>query len=130
VSAETARFAYSRIAPGLADALDGPRTMPLIAPRPLLVLNGELDPRCPLGGLERVVRATRAAYDEAEGGGEEGDRAAASAFHAFARVGAAHECGEEMLATLASWLDATLDPGDGGARRTFRLADERGWREL
>ena len=132
VSAETARFAYSRIAPGLADALDGPRTMPLIAPRPLLVLNGELDPRCPLGGLERVVRATRAAYDEAEegGGGEGGDRAAASAFRAFARVGAAHECGEEMLATLASWLDATLDPGDGGARRTFRLADERGWREL
>ena len=111
VSAETARFAYSRIAPGLADALDGPRTMPLIAPRPLLVLNGELDPRCPLGGLERVVRATRAAYDEAEegGGGEGGDRAAASAFRAFARVGAAHECGEEMLATLASWLDATLD---------------------
>ena len=45
-------------------------------------------------------------------------------------LGAAHECGEEMLATLASWLDATLDPGDGGARRTFRLADERGWREL
>ena len=134
VSAETARFAYSRIAPGLADALDGPRTMPLIAPRPLLLLNGEIDPRCPLGGLERVVRATRAAYDEAEGGGGdgEGDRAAAaSAFRAFARVGAAHECGEEMLATLASWLDATLDPGDdGGARRTFRLADERGWREL
>ena len=57
------REVYRRIVPGLCDDLDGPRTMPLVAPRPLLVVNGELDPRCPLGGLERVVAAIRIAYD-------------------------------------------------------------------
>lgn len=35
-------------AAGLLQHYDAPQSLPLIAPRPLLVANGELDPRCPL----------------------------------------------------------------------------------
>jgi hypothetical protein len=38
---------------------------PLIAPRPLLAINGELDPRTPAPGLKLAVDATRAAYQSA-----------------------------------------------------------------
>ena len=47
VDAELVGAVYRRICPGLIDELDGPSSLPLIAPRPLLVVNGELDPRCP-----------------------------------------------------------------------------------
>nr|GMC46601.1 putative esterase YitV [Ipomoea batatas] len=43
---------WDRIAPGLASQFDSPYTVPVISPRPLLILNGEEDPRCPLAGLE------------------------------------------------------------------------------
>jgi hypothetical protein len=38
--------------------------LPLIAPRPLLVINGDSDPRTPVPGLELCVAAARAAYDQ------------------------------------------------------------------
>ena len=41
---------------------DGPAMVPLIAPRPLLAINGELDPRTPLPGLQECVDAAQAAY--------------------------------------------------------------------
>ena len=34
--------------PGLLERYDAPYSLPLIAPRPMLVANGELDPRCPM----------------------------------------------------------------------------------
>lgn len=56
---------YSRIAPGLDREFDGPAMAPLISPRPLLSINGELDPRTPLPGLELCNQAARAAYHAA-----------------------------------------------------------------
>ncbi len=56
---------YSRVAPGIDREFDGPSMVPLIAPRPLLAINGELDPRTPLPGLNLCVDATRAAYKAA-----------------------------------------------------------------
>ncbi|KAH9615381.1 hypothetical protein KSS87_012228 [Heliosperma pusillum] len=43
---------WDRINPGLTSQFDAPYTIPAIAPRPLLILNGEEDPRCPLPGLD------------------------------------------------------------------------------
>ena len=37
---------WNKINPGLLGSLDAPSSLRLIAPRPLLVVNGELDPRC------------------------------------------------------------------------------------
>ncbi len=56
---------YSRVAPGLDREFDGPAMVPLIAPRPLLSINGEIDPRTPRPGLDLCVDAARAAYQAA-----------------------------------------------------------------
>jgi predicted esterase len=56
---------YSRVAPGLDREFDGPAMVPLIAPRPLLSINGELDPRTPLPGVQLCADAARAAYKAA-----------------------------------------------------------------
>ncbi|GFS40297.1 alpha/beta-Hydrolases superfamily protein [Actinidia rufa] len=52
IDKEVVEKVWDRIAPGLASKFDSPYTIPIIAPRPLLILNGEKDPRCPIGGLE------------------------------------------------------------------------------
>jgi dienelactone hydrolase len=53
---------YERVAPGLDREFDGPAMVPLIAPRPLLSINGEIDPRTPRPGLDLCADAARAAY--------------------------------------------------------------------
>jgi len=56
------RTFYGRVAPGIDGRFDGPAMVPLIAPRPLLAINGEMDPRTPLPGVELCAEPTRAAY--------------------------------------------------------------------
>ena len=53
---------YDRVAPGLAGQFDGPAMVRLIAPRPLLAINGDSDARTPLPGLEECAAAARPAY--------------------------------------------------------------------
>jgi hypothetical protein len=56
------RAFYDRIAPGIYGQFDGPAMLPLIAPRPLLAINGDIDPRTPLPGLTECAEAARTAY--------------------------------------------------------------------
>jgi len=51
VDAELFKLVLDKITPGLLDTYDAPRSLPLIAPRPLLVVNGELDHRCPIAAV-------------------------------------------------------------------------------
>lgn len=60
--AEFVRRFYDRIAPGIYGKFDAPAMLPLIAPRPLLAINGDSDPRTPLPGLNACADAARAAY--------------------------------------------------------------------
>ena len=53
---------YDRVVPGIYNQFDGPRMLPLIAPRPLLVINGDSDPRTPLPGVMECAAAARQAY--------------------------------------------------------------------
>jgi dienelactone hydrolase len=59
---EFVRAFYDRVAPGIDDRFDGPAMLPLIAPRPLLAINGEVDDRTPLPGLEECAAAAHSAY--------------------------------------------------------------------
>jgi hypothetical protein len=52
-------------APVAAAFYDAPASLPCIAPRALLVANGERDPRCPLTGVREAVVGAMAAYDAA-----------------------------------------------------------------
>jgi dienelactone hydrolase len=62
VSADFVRKFYDRVVPGIYDHFDGPQMLPLIAPRPLLVVNGDSDPRTPLPGLMECVENALLAY--------------------------------------------------------------------
>jgi dienelactone hydrolase len=64
--AEFVRTFYAKVAPGIDGKFDAPAMVPLIAPRPLLSINGEVDPRTPLPGLELCAEAARAAYRAAK----------------------------------------------------------------
>jgi dienelactone hydrolase len=56
---------YDRVVPGIYDQFDGPAMLPLIAPRPLLVINGDSDDKTPLPGVKFAADAARAAYEKA-----------------------------------------------------------------
>jgi dienelactone hydrolase len=53
---------YDRVVPGIYSAFDGPKMLPLIAPRPLLVVNSDRDKNCPLPGVEECAIAAQTAF--------------------------------------------------------------------
>lgn len=60
--ADFVRRFYARIVPGIDGEFDGPGMLPLIAPRPLLVINGDSDANTPLAGVRLAVAAARPGY--------------------------------------------------------------------
>jgi hypothetical protein len=63
--AASVREFYDRVAPGLVDLYDCPDMLPLIAPRPLIVLSGTQDPRNPIASVQLAIDAASAAYTQA-----------------------------------------------------------------
>jgi dienelactone hydrolase len=53
---------YDRVVPGIYGEFDGPAMLPLIAPRPLLVINSDSDPNTPLPGVREAATAAQQAY--------------------------------------------------------------------
>jgi dienelactone hydrolase len=65
LSADFVRKFCDRVVPGVYKEFDGPEMLPLIAPRPLLVINGDSDPRTPLPGVMDCATRARQAYANA-----------------------------------------------------------------
>ena len=101
VNARFMRRFYDRIAPGLVDRFDGPAMLPLIAPRPLLVVSGDSDPRSPLGGVREAVASGQRAYAEA---------GASEKLHFLLQADAAHEVTPEASRAAIDWLVRWLNP--------------------
>ena len=59
---------YDRVAPGIYGEFDGPAMVPLIAPRPLFIINSDTDTHTPLPGVNLCVDTTRRAYHDAGAG--------------------------------------------------------------
>lgn len=53
---------YARVVPGIDGQFDGPAMLPLIAPRPLLVINSDSDANTPIAGVRLAVDAARLTY--------------------------------------------------------------------
>ena len=128
VTPELVERVYDAICPGLTTFLDGPRTFPLIAPRPMLIVNGELDPRNPLEGVRGLVAATRRAYES---------KKKPKNFVAVAQRGTSHACTPQMLALADAWLDwrlrpaaAFCDENTAEAAVAEALRDAETWLEL
>jgi dienelactone hydrolase len=56
---------YDRVVSGIYGEFDGPAMLPLIAPRPLLVINSDSDNHTPLPGVKACVAAARPVYHAA-----------------------------------------------------------------
>lgn len=89
------RHFYTRTNPGIVDRFDGPAMVPLIAPRALLVINGDSDPRTPQPGLKLCIDATRAAYHAA---------GVADKFTFILQPNTAHKVNPESVVAARQWL--------------------------
>ena len=116
VTPEVVAAVWDRLLPGMLESYDSHDCLPSIAPRALCIVNGALDPRCPMEGLSGALRSTRDQY--AALGCEE-------QFDCWVEEGVAHECTRRMQAVATAWLlhslDVEVDPnfgagGAGGAR--------------
>ncbi|KAJ7965972.1 alpha/beta-Hydrolases superfamily protein [Quillaja saponaria] len=99
IDREVVEKVWDRIAPGLAAQFDSPYTIPVIAPRPLLILNGAEDPRCPLSGLEIPKSKACKAYREAN---------SLDNFKLIAQPGIGHQMTSLMVKEASDWFDRFL----------------------
>ena len=53
---------YARVVPGIDGQFDGPVMLSLIAPRPLLVVNGDSDANTPIAGVRLAVKTAQPLY--------------------------------------------------------------------
>jgi dienelactone hydrolase len=56
---------YARVVPGIDGQFDGPAMLAAIAPRPLLVINGDSDANTPVAGVRMSVATAKPFYDAA-----------------------------------------------------------------
>jgi fermentation-respiration switch protein FrsA (DUF1100 family) len=66
VDAAFVRKFYDKVAPGIYGQFDGPSMITLIAPRPLLAINGANDLRTPPEGVNECLDAARPLYHAAK----------------------------------------------------------------
>lgn len=62
VDAAFVRRFYDRVSPGIYGDFDAGSMLALIAPRPVLVINGDSDARTPLPGVQQAVESARRTY--------------------------------------------------------------------
>lgn len=62
INKENVRLVWAKLIPGITGEFDCPSMLRLFAPRPLLLLNNERDPNCPLEGAKVAFEAATNAY--------------------------------------------------------------------
>jgi dipeptidyl aminopeptidase/acylaminoacyl peptidase len=67
-SVDFVREFYARVAPGIDGPFDGPAMLAAIAPRPLLVINGDSDANTPIAGVRLAVATAKPLYEAAKAG--------------------------------------------------------------
>lgn len=101
VDREVCLALWGKVLPGITDRFDCPSMLRLFAGRSLLILNGELDPNCPIEGAEVAIAAARSAFHEA--GGD--DR-----LQVMIARGVGHTVTPEQHEAALGWLVARLRP--------------------
>ena len=92
---------YDRVVPGIYGQFDGPAMLPLIAPCPLLVIVGEIDPRTPLPGVEECAAAARKAY---------AGQSAEEKFVLRVQKSTGHKVNQDSLEAAIVWFEQWLKP--------------------
>jgi dienelactone hydrolase len=92
---------YDRVVPGIYSEFDGPKILPLIVPRPLLVISSDLDKNNPLPGLEECVAAAQKTY---------GADDATNCFSVIIQKNAGHQVKPESERAAIAWFVKWLKP--------------------
>jgi dienelactone hydrolase len=66
VNARVCRELWNKVIPGILGPFDCPSMLRLFAARPMLILNGDQDPNCPIGGARVAFSAAEKAYTDAK----------------------------------------------------------------
>jgi dienelactone hydrolase len=101
VNAAFVRKFYDRVAPGIYGQFDAPAMLPLIAPRPHLVINGDSDPRTPLAGVRESAATAERAYAAA---------GAKDKFVLRVLTDVGHENTPEIEREMVAWFERWLSP--------------------
>ncbi len=101
IDVDYVRRFYDRAVPGIYGEFDATEMLPAIAPRPLLVVNGDSDPKTPLPALRLIETTTKQAYVAA---------AATENFVLRIQPNTGHSVTEASLAATLDWFVAHLKP--------------------
>ncbi|KAI3781539.1 hypothetical protein L2E82_11556 [Cichorium intybus] len=101
IDKEVVEKVWDRIAPGLTSKFESIYTVPVIAPRPLLILNGQIDPRCPVEGLNDTLSRTCKAFEDAQ---------FSDNFNVIIEDGIGHYLTDVMVKEGSDWFDKFLKP--------------------
>ena len=99
INAGVVQAVWDRILPEITAEFDAPNSLPLIAPRPLLVVGGAKDPRCPIEGVLPAIAAAEVAYDS---------HGASERMDLFTDEEAAHEITPRMWDEIDGWFERFL----------------------
>jgi hypothetical protein len=102
VNERVIRAAWEKLLPGFNDRFDALNLVPLIAPRPLLILSHEKDQIIPLDGAREVYEATRSRYAELHASDRLQMRVAPDLEHAG--------LDQVEIGLIFSWCDRWLKP--------------------
>jgi dienelactone hydrolase len=100
-SVEFVREFYARVVPGIDGKFDGPAMLAAIAPRPLLVVNGDSDANTPVAGVRLSVAAAKPFYDAAN---------AADRLQLIVQEDTPHRVNPESIDAGIAWFVRWLKP--------------------
>ncbi len=101
VNARVCRELWAKVIPGITDQFDCPSMLRLMAGRPLLILNGDQDPNCPIEGARLAFASAEAAYRAA---------GAADKLKIMVAEGVGHKVTAEQRRAALDWLAKWLKP--------------------
>ena len=101
VNQRVCRVLWSKVIPGILDQFDCPSMLRLFAPRPLLIVSGEVDPNCPLEGAKLAFAQAEQAYQAA---------GASDRLKIDVETGSGHTVTPRQEKVIVEWLERWLLP--------------------
>jgi dienelactone hydrolase len=101
VNARVCRELWGKVIPGITEQFDCPSMIRLLAGRPLLIVNGDQDPNCPIEGARIAIASAEAAYKTANAGDK---------LKIMVAEGVGHKVTAEQRAAALEWFVRWLKP--------------------
>jgi len=101
VNERVCQFLWDKIVPGIRAEFDCPNLLPLFADRPLLILNGDQDPNCPIEGARIAIDSAKRAYQAA---------GVPERLRVMVAEGVGHAVTEEQHRAALDWFTRWLKP--------------------